>query len=191
MNDYNYSKFVESTPDDELSTLASLIGIQCAAEKAVMKAESELRKAQEVLRNVSEKLVPEKMVELNVTEFKTADGVKVVLTPSLHASIKKENMPEAAGWLDDNGFGSIVKRSISVALGRDQAEKAEAIKEALMREYRLSPKEDVKVEPSTLKKFVRERLEEGAEVPMELFGVYEYKVAKITEGKPKPVFEGE
>jgi hypothetical protein len=42
------------------------------------------------------------------------------------------------------------------------------------------------VEPSTLKKFIREQLEEGASIPLDLFGVAQMRKAKITS---KPVSE--
>jgi len=85
-----------------------------------------------------------------------------------------------------------VKRTISVALQKGKEQEAAEIVKYLKEEKHLLAKEDRKIEPQTLKKWTKDQLEAGKALPPdELLSIYEYSFAKIIDGKPQVVFDGE
>ena len=188
----DYSEFLKDTPsDDALSKLAGLVAELHLAESDVLRCERTLKDAQVRARDMAEKQIPEHMIEMGLAEFKTIDGVKIELKSSLHVTPKKDDRPAVLAWLEKLGHGNLVKRIVSVAFNRDQEKEASSLLTFLVQEQGFPAKAERKVESSTLKKFVADRLAAGQEVPMELLGVFQYKYAKIVEGKPEKIFEGE
>ena len=162
-----------------------------AAQEVVFASEHGLKKAQASLRDLAERQIPELMQAIGVKEFTTMGGVKIVLDSAVNVSVRKDDRERVWDWMIDNGYGNLVKRTISVALKRGQEELAGEVVAYLKEQKNLLAREDRKVESQTLKKFVREKLEEGADLPTDILNIFQYNFAKITEGKPEPVFEGE
>ena len=104
----------------------------------------------------------------------------------LRASIPVARRPEAHEWLTDQGHGDLIKRNVTVGFGREESEAAQALFDQLVGDG-LKVKDEQKVEPSTLKKFVKDQLEEGNAIPLDLFGAVQFRQAKIT-AKPKSEF---
>lgn len=188
----DYTKFVEGAPsDDALSTLAGLVADLHIAETDVLRKEKELKDAQTHARDLAEQQIPECMHEIGLAEFKTTEGVKIELKNSLRVTPKKENRMAVLDWLEELGHGALIKRTVSVAFNRDQESEAESLLTYLSAERGFQARTDRKIEAATLRKFVADRLRDGVELPMELLGVFQYNFAKITEGKPETIFEGE
>ena len=125
------------------------------------------------LRQVSEDLLPSAMAEAQLSEFKLDNGAKVTVAPYYSASISKDHQDEAYDWLREHGHGSLIKNVVSVAFGRGEDEKANTfIRQTLGLGYNVDQK--LKVEPMTLKAFVKEQLTtEGGDVPpADLFGIF-------------------
>jgi hypothetical protein len=99
------------------------------------------------------------------------DGSSVDVKPNYSASITVANRDAAFQWLRDNNLGDIIKNEISVSFGRNEDLKA-ADYANLASERGYQPTQKLKVEPMTLKALVRERLENGKEMPTELFNVF-------------------
>lgn len=138
------------------------------------------------LKQVSEVEIPDKMLELGVSEFKLEDGTKITVSPFYSASIKDEVKEDAFKYLRDNGFGDIIKHEVVSAFKMGEDKKAEELKLFLAKnKFIFDDKETVHAQ--TLKKFVKEQItaDETASFPRELFGVYEGKKTKITRRKSK------
>ncbi len=82
-------------------------------------------------------------------------------------------------WLRSNGLGDIIKNDITVSFGRDEDNKA-AEYANLARGQGFEPTQKLKVEPMTLKALVRERIEAGKDMPMDIFNVFVGNRTKIT-----------
>jgi hypothetical protein len=82
-------------------------------------------------------------------------------------------------WLDDHGHGGIIKRNITVGFNRDQEGDASVLQDELSDRFE-NVKADRKVEPSTLRAFIADQLEAGAAVPLDLFGAWEQRVARVS-----------
>ena len=98
------------------------------------------------------------------------DGVTIEVKPFVSASISKANREEAYQWLMDNGHGDIIKNLVSVDVGKDSEQAKLALD--VLRNAGLEPSNDKKVHPQTLKAFVREQVEKGTPIPLELLGAY-------------------
>lgn len=174
-----YEKFRDKhTPDEPaFAKLAELIQEQQDAELAVVEAESALKRAQQRLRQVSEYDLPQHMEALSLGEFTTHEGLRVTVQKKIRASIG-DRKAEAYKWLIENDQDALIKRTVVVALNRDEGEKAKLLLENLRGQFP-NVAESMKVEPATLLAFVKRRLEKGEELPLETFGVHEQKFTKI------------
>lgn len=182
---------LSSAPTDQgLSRISELGQKLYEAEKAVLQLEADLRRAVRARDELSTKLIPDVMEELGLESFKTRDFV-VEVDSVLRVQPKAESRPLVIQALEDMQLGSIVKTTVIVAFDRGQdAEVDKAVK--LLAEMGRQPKLERKVEPATLKKVIKDRLEEGKPVDMDLFGVSQFRKAEFSSGAPTPpVFEGE
>lgn len=128
--------------------------------------------------------IPEMMEASGMDEIKMADGSKVTIKSDVKASISTERKPAAFDWLEQNGFGGLIKSDISVEFSREELEAANELVDELT-EKGHNALLNRNVHAATLKSFVKEQLEAGTNIPVDLFGVFEYKVAKITAPKKR------
>ena len=157
--------------DSEIAKLRDLADELRVAELEVETATEALKKAQERRRDIAEVQLPELMDDLGMETFTTTDGRKVSVKVSVHASIPKTRLPEAMDWLVARNYGGLIKSTVTVNFGRDEADEAKDLV-ADLEEDGLAPKLAEGVHPSTLKSWARERLEAGDEIDVDLFGVF-------------------
>jgi hypothetical protein len=169
----------EQSTEDVFAKLRTMILALKAAETAVVMAETDLRKVQETLRQVQEHDLPEYMASLGLETFTTTDGLAVRVDEKIHASIGDRKVV-AYKWLIDNGHGGLIKRTVEVAFNVDQAEQAEALVCELVGQY-AGVRQNMKVEAATLTAFVKEQLEKGEDIPHDIFGVFEQRIARIEQ----------
>ena len=93
-----------------------------------------------------------------------------------------KNRPAAYEWLRENGYDDIIKNTVSCDFGRGEDDIASAFK-ALAEHEGYMPLQNTGIHSSTLRAFVKERVENGDEFPMELFGAWVAQRATIKRGK--------
>ncbi len=174
----DYSAFKDGPSPEDLNQLSLLAAKMFAAEQEVEVIESELKKAQERLRLLSEREIPELMAKCNMIEFRTTTGLRVKVAEDVHASISQANRLDAVKWLDDHGYGGIVKRKVFVDFNKEEQEAAERLYSTLQADFS-NVGIDANVHSSTLKAFVKERLKEGSDIPLPLFGAVVFKKTRI------------
>jgi hypothetical protein len=130
-----------------------------------------LKEKEEQYRNLTEVSIPEAMAEAGMKKFVMEDGSMIDVKPFYGASIPKARQAEAFQWLRDHGFDDIIKNTVSVRFGRREDELCSRLLE-LLRTQGFIPEQSEKVEPQTLKAWVKERIEKGQPVDSELFGVF-------------------
>lgn len=175
---YDYSEHEKPKSEDALAKLSELADKQLALEKELAEAEKAVEDAEKALREVSEIEIPELMDQLSIEDFKTTSGLKVSVKEDIRAHIKKANQPDAFQWLREHGHEALIKRELKVQFGKGEDEQAESTLKTL-REAELQAEDKAYVHPSTLAKFVREKLKAGEEIPLELFGVHRQRVSKV------------
>lgn len=164
---------------DALRRITQLARLLMEQEAAVEALTDQLASAKAALNRTRREDLPELMRELGLESLKLATGETVTIRDDVSASIPPEARGRAFEWLDQHGFGGIIKTELSLAYGRgerDQAlEDARRIRALTNHEAALTEN----VHPQTLRAFVREQMEAGQVVPFDLFGVHPYSEAKI------------
>lgn len=173
----DYLKYVQPTASGDLAQLQELAEQQSRAEAKVAQIEAQLASAREELKDISERQMPELMDQIGLETFKTRSGLIINVKETIRASIPKANAARAFAWLKANGHEAMIKRVVAVQFGKGEDERAEALRAALADDYEVDDK--ASVHPSTLAAFVREKLENGDEIPLELFGVHRQRISKI------------
>lgn len=150
--------------------------------KEIGVASTALAEKQGKLENIERNLIPGVMQELGMTSFMLEDGNTVAITEVLNTSITEANKPAAYKWLEDRGDDGIIKTNVHVGFGKGEMDDAKKALTALS-EAGYAAEMDRSVHASTLKSYVKEQLEKGTNVPADVFGIYQYKRAKITPPK--------
>ena len=148
-------------------------------EDEIANAEESLKKLKEKAKVVSSIEIPAMMDDMQITKLKLKDGEQVEIKKIYGASIPKDQQEAAFTWLRNNGLGDVIKNDITVTFGRGEDNKATAYAD-LAKGQGFEPVQKIGVNPMTLKALVRERLENGQEIPNELFKPFEGNQTKIT-----------
>ena len=147
--------------------------------KQIEQEEEKLSLLKHKARDMEERIIPEMMQEAGVSLLKLADGLTVEVKPFYAAKIPESRVDEAFSWLRNRGYEDLIKNTITASFGRGQDNQvSELVKVCEDNGFAYNKKE--KVEPMTLKAFVREQVEGGKELPFDLFGVYIANKTKIT-----------
>ena len=151
------------------------------SEDEINNLELMLKSKKESLRQQNE-LIVQLMEERGVRSIKMKDGQSVDIKPFYTGTITREKQEAAFEWLRDNGYDDIIKNQVVVKFGRAEDEKAQKMYATFL-EKGFDIDRNVKVEPMTLKGFIREMIESGKELPMETFGVFVGHKINIKKGK--------
>ena len=177
------SLFSKHTLDNEdLSTLTGFAEAIIKQDASVKELDEKLKEEKKKLLKMTDEDLPALMTEANSMEFTLLDGSKVTIKPQYGASIKVDNRPAAFEWLREHGHDDIIKNTVSCQFGRGEDDLASSFK-AFAEKEGYVPSQTEKIEPMSLRAFVKERVENGDEFPMELFGAYVGQRAVITKAK--------
>ena len=173
---------VAAMTQQDLAVVSSLIRQEEKLAARIAQIEENLANAKEEYRRLMESDLPAAMTEIRATRITTSDGSEVEVGQDVHASIPKAFFSEALGWLRNNNSGDIIKNEVTARFGRGEEASAESAF-TWLEEHGMCPSKKESIHPSTLKAFVREKIENGQAIPMELFGVHISTVAKIRRPK--------
>lgn len=162
----------------KLADLSALVRKMMAKKKRVADLETELKAEEEQLAAVQKKEIPDLMLQLNVSSFTTEDGLFIKVAKKYFAGISSEKSDEAIAWLVDNNHADLIKIDVVSNFTKGQAQKAEELM-SILGANGFTYKSKQFVHPMTLKSFVKGELEDGHELPLELFGVYVENVAEV------------
>ena len=134
------------------------------------------------IRDMEERVIPEMMQEAGVSKIKLKDGTEVEIKPFYAAKIPESRVEEAFSWLRGKGFEDLIKNTVTASFGRGQDNQVSELI-SVCEKFGFNYNKKEKVEPMTLKAFVREQVESGKELPFDLFGVYIANKTKITNNQ--------
>ena len=167
---------LDTTAMEDIATACNkLLDIQ----KEVSALEDQLKKKKEQELKLSEQDIPNLMQKAGAASIKLTDGTAVEIKPYYGARIPASRTEEAFDWLRENNFADLIKNNVTLTFGRNEDNSAKSLVDEL-RNKGHNVKQAEKVEPMTLKAFVREQIEKGKDVPSDLFGVYVATRTKIT-----------
>jgi 16S rRNA C1402 N4-methylase RsmH len=164
--------------DDGLQTISVLAEAQLELEEGIEEKQNELKVLKEKHRRISEEQLPDALMEVGVSEFKLKDGTKISTATYYSARITPDTKEDAFSWLRGNNFADLIKNTVSVSFGRDEDEIAQILLNELNGQG-LNTTQKEWVEPMTLKAFVREQVEKGADLPHNTFNIFIGQRTKI------------
>ena len=173
---------VEAVDSSGLKSIAELARAVRTKSEEVQRLEAQFKEAKKQLLKLTDEDLPAMLLELGLSAFELDDGSKVTVRPTYGAHIKAENKETAFNWLRANGFEDIIKNTVSCQFGRGEDQEAVAFMEQAQ-QLGYSAEQKTDVHASTLKAWVKERVENGEEFPMELFGAFVGQRANIVGRK--------
>ena len=170
MNDINFEKDQEEVLDrtENIKSLADQVKSLRDLEDQVKVDEDLLKNKKRDIEKISGEIIPTLLSEMGLSSLKLAAGSAVEVKPYYAANISIKNREAAYNWLRENGLGDIIKYDVTVSFGRNEDNKA-ADYANLAQSQGYQPTQNLKVEPMTLKALVRERIEKGKDMPMDIF----------------------
>jgi hypothetical protein len=181
MNQINFEKDQEEVLDrtENIKSLAYQVKTLRDLEDQVKADEELLKDKKRDLEKISGEIIPTLLSEMGLASLKLADGSAIEVKQYYAANISVKNREAAYNWLRSNNLGDIIKNDITVSFGRNEDNKA-AEYANLAQSQGFQPTQKLKVEPMTLKALVRERIEKGVEMPMDIFNVFVGNRTKLT-----------
>jgi len=184
MNNIDFEKDQTEVLDrtENIKSLADQVKKLRDLEDQVKADEELLKNKKKELERISGEVIPTLLSEMGLSSLKLADGSAVDVKPYYAANISLKNREAAYNWLRSNGLGDIIMNEITVSFGRDEDNKATTYVN-LARGQGYQPTQKLKVEPMTLKALVRERIENGKEMPTDIINVFVGNRTTIKEKK--------
>lgn len=121
--------------------------------------------------------IPMLMDEMAIERI-DVDGLTVKLKPFVSASIPADRKQDAFNWLREHGLDDIIKNDIIVSFGRGQDNKAGDMMYDLEQKG-FHPEQKTHIHSMTLKAFVRERVEKGLPIDLDMFGAFVARTAEV------------
>ena len=158
-------------------TLSDLVRKLRTVEDNISDTEQHLKALKAEKQKLSVENIPALMDEMGVERL-DVDGVTVTRKMMVHASIPKDRKDEALGWLRSEGLDDIIKNDVTCSFGKGEDNIAGDVLGMLQeRGYDASAK--TYVHPMTLKAFVKERMESGKPIDLDMFGAFVANAAEI------------
>jgi hypothetical protein len=176
------SSGVEKLDQAGLQTVAEIARKIRDEEEYISSLESDLKKAKKGLLKLTDEDLPTMLAEIGLSSMKLDDGSEVSVKQTYGASILVDNRPAAYEWLREKGYDDIIKNTVACQFGRGEDDKAASFKAIAEKEGHYA-EQKTEIHPQTLRAFVKERVENGDDFPMELFGAYVGQRAVIKRSK--------
>lgn len=190
---HDYGEFRDGPGDNLLGSIRAVARRLKTEEAEVARLEDELQKAKETLRHTAEHELPGLMETAGMTKFALEEGTEIVVNEVLRGSIPKSRAEEAFTWLEEHNSGALIKREVVIEFDRDEEAWAKKfLADLAKRKKPVRSQVKKAVHPQTLLAYLREQLGEGVSIPLELFGVFRQRIAKVElkkAEKPKVVAE--
>jgi len=173
---------IDKLDDSKLDKVSRLANEAARLQEDVDRTEEEAKHFKKALYKVTDELLPAAMEELDIEKLTLNDGSEISVKPIYAASIPKDRRDEAYDWLREHGDGDIIKNNVTITFGKGEDQDAQAFM-VMCGDQGFTPQQSEKIEPMTLKAWLREKVEAGDPVPLDLFGAFISQRASIKRGK--------
>ena len=162
----------------DMKTLSSLVKDLDQLTIDINKKEEELKSLKLQKHLMSTEQIPTMMDEMGVQRL-DVENLSVSLKPLINASIPPTRRDEAYQWLRENDLDDIIKNDVIMSFGKGEDNMAGDIMYEL-EQRGMHPEKKTHIHSMTLKAFIRERVEKGLPIDLDLFGAF---VARTTDIK--------
>tara|TARA_R100000700_G_scaffold41249_1_gene60905 strand:+ start:596 stop:1183 length:588 start_codon:yes stop_codon:yes gene_type:complete len=176
------SSSLEQLDQESLGSVAGLAKAIKTKEELIETLEQTLKEEKKALIKMTDEDLPTMLMELGMQSLTLDDGSDVTVKQTYGASIRVDDRPAAYDWLRDNGYDDIIKNQVLCVFGRGEDDMASAF-QALASQQGYAAEQKTEIHPQTLRAFVKERVENGDDFPMELFGAWVGQRAVIKRNK--------
>lgn len=175
----------EKIPEDKLQKIEYFGKKQRDLQRQLADLENQVTIVKDALRRVVEQDLPEVMDEVGMQKFVMEDGSTVQVKPFYSASISEERKDEAFNWLKEHNFDGMIKAEVKVSFGRGEFEIAQEFLQFIrgFNQKTIDPEYKESVHWQTLRAFVKEQVEGGAPLPLDMFGVFIGRKAELKQAK--------
>lgn len=169
---------------DIIRQLGKLAAQQGLLELEIEDLEAQIKLKKKEHARYAEQLVPDLLAQIGLKSVTTNGGLQVELKEDVRASIPQDPVKRerAFSYLHDTGNDGMIKREITIRYGRDDGKFADDLLKKL---EEMNVKEHGTVEHewtihnSTLVSFIKSELKEGRNIPLDAFGAFVQKHAKL------------
>jgi hypothetical protein len=155
--------------------------------------EATLKETEDELKQLEEKELPAELEKFGVSEVKMADGRTLSIKEIFHCYISEARQEAAYEWMEENGFGSLIKNKLLIETNKDDMESMVSFLE----DHGIRFSIERSIHHSTLKSFVNTQMTAPAEddpirPPLDLFGIHPSKKAEVKDPnnkKQKRIYE--
>ena len=176
----DFASLRDPIPSDAMAQLSKLAARQLEAEQVLADAEKAVKVAKKRLADVAERELPGLMDQLEIADFTTKDGLRIVVAEKLYFSVPKDKREQAYDWLVANDLGGAIRHHVGADFPVDEAEEAHRAQELMVAQgYHVEV--DRKMAPATMGSVLREQLAAGEDVPLDLFGATRVRKSTIKQ----------
>ena len=168
---------LDNVKKGEMKTLSSLVKDLDQLTIDINAKEEELKSLKLQKHKMSTEQIPAMMDEMGVQRL-DVENLSVSLKPLINASIPQTRRDEAYQWLRDNGLDDIIKNDVIMSFGKGEDNMAGDIMYEL-EQRGMHPEKKTHIHSMTLKAFIRERVEKGLPIDLDLFGAFVARTADI------------
>jgi hypothetical protein len=169
---------------DNLKYLAEQCKKMLALEIEIEQATAKLQELQKRHQEINQTTIPDLFLDMGLTEIKLDDetlGIKKVTINKLYtASISADNWGQAKSWLQQQEEDAMIKTKVVADFGKGRKELEDSVRlMTFMKKENIIFDAKESIHPQTLKAFVKQRLEAGKPLPLNLFGVHVVNQTKV------------
>lgn len=175
---YDYADDQASPDVSDFDELNELVRLTRQEQIALEELQEQVTAKEARIKDLTERQLPDLMERMGLTKCTTRQGFKIELKEGVIARMPKETKARAIAWLDEHGYGDLVRHDFKLSFKLAEKESAQHAKQ-LLEESGLPFREDPNVHHATLSSFAKEKLGKGEELPMDLFTVIETKTVNI------------
>ena len=168
---------LDKIEENTMKSLSSLVKDLDQLTIDINKKEEELKSLKLQKHPMSTEQIPTMMDEMGVQRL-DVENLSVSLKPLINASIPPTRREEAYQWLRENDLDDIIKNDVIMSFGKGEDNMAGDIMYEL-EQRGMHPEKKTHIHQMTLKAFIRERVEKGLPIDLDLFGAYVARIADI------------
>ena len=161
----------------DMKTLSSLVKDLDQLTIDINEKEEELKSLKLQKHKMSTEQIPAMMDEMGVQRL-DVENLSVSLKPLINASIPPTRRDEAYQWLRENDLDDIIKNDVIMSFGKGEDNMAGDIMYEL-EQRGMHPEKKTHIHSMTLKAFIKERVEKGLPIDLDLFGAFVARTADI------------
>jgi len=168
----------QQATDAEVAEIADLAQRQKDLDKEIDKMQKSLDDVKERRRKIAEEDLPAALDQAGVSDVTLSDGSRIAVKSDLKVNIPKSKKEAAAEWLVAQGASALVKEDVHIPFNKGQERDVEQLTTELEQNgytYNVQPE----MHSGSVKKFLKEHMEEGGELPNDVMNVYPFRETEV------------